>query len=179
MNSFERLGLPVGLVISEEEVRNAFRKRAAVAHPDCGGDAEEFTMIQAAQEVLLSPARRLREWLGLMGEEVDSRGMIDSDLMDVFQEVASVGSEADAVLMARDRAQSALAKGMAEVSLMKTREKVGKLLAKIIAGIEGRVSRFLAIEEQVEFTAGAKVMRDLVFLEKWKATLRALYGRLM
>lgn len=179
MNAFGRLGLPVGLVISEEEIRDAFRKQAAEAHPDSGGDAAEFAAIQSAQEVLLSPARRLREWLGAKGEEFDSRGTIDSGLMDLFQEVAGVGSGADAVLKARDKAQSALAKGIAEISLMASREKVGTLLAKILAGIGERVSLFPAIESQDDFPLGAKVMRDLVFLEKWRATLRGLYGRLM
>ncbi len=74
MNSFDKLGLPVGLVISEEEIRDAFRKKAAEAHPDSGGDEVEFAGMQAAQEILLSPARRLKEWLGLKRGEVDSRG---------------------------------------------------------------------------------------------------------
>lgn len=179
MNAFERLGLQVRLVVSEEEIRDAFRKQAAVAHPDSGGDAAEFAAIQAAQEVLLSPARRIKEWLDVAGAEVDSRGMIDSGLMDLFQEVAAVGSAADAAVKAKEKAQSALAKGMAEVSLMAAREKVGTLLNKIVEGIAQRVFRFSEIADQKDITLGAKVMRDLVFLEKWRATLRGLYGRLM
>lgn len=179
MNSFDKLGLRIGLVISEEEVRDAFRKRAAVVHPDSGGDAAEFAVIQAAQEVLLSPARRLREWLEAEGEEFDPRGIIDSGLMDLFQEVASVGSEAEAACKGRDKAQSALAKGMAEIVMMAAREKVGHLQAKILEEISGRVADFPEIESGKDLTKAAKVARDLVFLEKWRATLRGLYGRLM
>ncbi|MBG7609050.1 MAG: DnaJ domain-containing protein [Verrucomicrobia bacterium] len=179
MNSFEWLGLPVGLVVSDEEIRDAFRTKASDAHPDSGGDEVEFAAMQAAQEVLFSPARRLKEWLEVKGWEVDSRGMIDSGVMDLFQEVAGVGSEAEAAVKAKDKAQSALAKGMAEISLMSAREKVGALLSKIVEEIEKRVSCFPEIEEKGDASLGAKVMRDLVFLEKWRGTLRGLFGRLM
>lgn len=179
MNVFERLGLDVGLVVSEEAIRDAFRSKASVAHPDSGGDESEFAAMQAAQEVLMSPARRLKEWLEVMGGEVDSRGMIDSGMMDLFQEVAGIGSEAEAAVKAKEKAQSALAKGMAEVSLMAAREKVGALLTKIVEEIEARVSRFPEIEESNDALLGAKLMRDLVFLEKWRGTLRGLFGRLM
>ncbi len=179
MNAFERLGLSPGLTISEEEIRDAFRTKASGEHPDSGGDEVEFAAMQAAQEVLLSPARRLKAWLEVEGGEVDSRGMIDSGLMDLFQEVAGAGSGAEAAVKAKEKAQSALAKGMADVSLMAAREKVGALLSKIVEEIEERVSRFPEIEEKADVSLGAKVMRDLVFLEKWRGTLRGLFGRLM
>ena len=179
MNAFERLGLRAGLVVSEEEVRDAFRRKAGGAHPDSGGDEGEFAAMQAAQEVLLSPVRRLRAWLEIKGGEVDPRGQIDSGLMELFQEVAGVGTQGEAAVKANEKAQSALAKGMAEVSLMASREKVGALLAKIVGEIDGRVSRFPEIEEKGDASLGAKVMRDLVFLEKWRGTLRGLFGRLM
>ena len=179
MNAFERLGLPTGLVVSEEGIRDAFRKRAREAHPDSGGDEVEFAAMQAAQEVLLSPGRRLREWLEMKGGEVDSRGMIDSGLMDLFQEVAGVGSEAEAAVKAKEKALSALAKGLAEVSMMAARERVGALLSKIVEEIEKRIARFPEIEGTADALLGGKVVRDLVFLEKWRGTLRGLYGRLM
>ncbi len=99
--------------------------------------------------------------------------------MDLFQEVAEVGSGAEAAVKAMEKAQSALAKGMAEILLMAAREKVGALLSKIVGEIEKRVSQFPQIEVAGDFSQGAKIMRDLVFLEKWRGTLRGLYGRLM
>ena len=172
-------GWGLGLVVSEEEVRDAFRKGAAVAHPDSGGDEKEFAAMQVAQDVLLSPSKRLKEWLGAKGEEVDSRGQIDTGLMDLFQKVAEVGSGAEAAIKAGDAAQSALAKGMAEVGLMASREKVKDLLAVIEAELQERVSRFNKIEEGGDFRLASETMRDLIFLEKWKGTLKGLFGRLM
>lgn len=179
MNAFERLGLGVGLVVSEEEVRDAFRKKAVQAHPDSGGDEVEFAAMQVAQEVLLSPSKRLKEWLGAQGEEVDSRGQIETGLMDLFQMVAEVGSVAEEAIKAAEAAQSALAKGMAEVGQMNSREKVKELLSEIEAELQERVSRFGKIEEAEDFRLASETMRDLIFLEKWKGTLKGLFGRLM
>lgn len=179
MTAFERLGLDVGLVVSEEEVRDAFRKGASGAHPDSGGDEVEFAAMQVAQEVLLSPSKRLKEWLEAKGEVVDSRGQIETGLMDLFQKVAEVGSGAEAAIKAAESAQSALAKGMAEVGQMASREQVKDLLAEIEVKLQERVSRFSKIEESEDFRLASETMRDLIFLEKWKGTLKGLFGRLM
>jgi hypothetical protein len=177
MNAFECLGLKVGLVVSEEEIREAFRVRAAAAHPDSGGDEAEFAELRKAREVLESPAKRLREWLRVRGNPVDERGTIGAEMMDFFQKVAETGARAEAAVKAGEAAQSALAKGMAEVRLIAERESVKNLLVEIEAGICERVRLFPAIENG-ECDA-AIATRDLVFFEKWKSTMRALYGRLM
>lgn len=177
MNAFERLGLNVGLIVSEEEIRESFRVRAAAAHPDSGGDEAEFAELREAREVLESPAKRLREWLRVREFPVDERGTISVELMDFFQKVAKTGTSAEAAVKASEMAQSALAKGMAEVRLIAERESVKNLLVEIEAGICERVRLFPAIENG-ECDA-AIATRDLVFFEKWKSTMRALYGRLM
>lgn len=167
------------MVVSEGEVREAFRKRAAEVHPDSGGDEGEFAAMQVAQEALISPSKKLKEWLGAKGEVVDSRGQIETGLMDLFQKVAEVGSGAEAAIKGAEKAQSSLAKGMAEVGLMASREKVKDLLAEIEAELQGRVSKFGGIEETQDFRLASETMRDLIFLEKWKGTLKGLFGRLM
>lgn len=177
MNAFESLGLETSLVISGEEIREAFRLRAADSHPDGGGDEAGFAELREAREILESPAKRLREWLRVKGVEADARGTIAGELVDFFQKVAEAGAEAEAAIKSSTDAQSALAKGMAEVRLMGARDKVKNLLAEIDAGIAGRVAMFSDIEKG-DFDA-ATAMRDLVFLEKWRSAMRSLYGRLM
>lgn len=177
MNAFESLGLAVRLTVSTEEIREAFRVRAAVAHPDGGGDEAEFAALREAREVLESPAKRLREWLRVQGSAVDERGTIGAELMDFFQKVAETGARAEAAVKAGEAAQSALAKGMAEVRLISERESVKNLLAEIEAGIAERVKSFPVIEKGDGDAATA--MRDLVFLEKWRGAMRSLYGRLI
>lgn len=177
MNAFESLGLQVCLVITAEEIRDAFRARAAAAHPDGGGEEGEFAALREAREILESPARRLREWLRVQGSPVVERGTIGAELMDFFQKVAETGARAEAAVKAGEAAQSALAKGMAEVRLIAERESVKNLVGEIEEGITERVRIFPAIEKGDSDAATA--MRDLVFLEKWRGAMRALYGRLM
>ena len=177
MNAFAKLGLEVRLVISGEEIREAFRLRAVDSHPDGGGDEAEFTALREAREILESPAKRLREWLRVNEAEADARGTIAGELVDFFQKVAETGAGAEAAIKTAAEAQSALAKGMAEVRLMGAREKVKNLLSEIEAGIAAREERFPAIEKGESDAATA--MRDLVFLEKWRGAMRSLYGRLM
>ena len=107
----------------------------------------------------------------------DERGQIGTGLMDLFQKFADVGNAAEAAIKAGAGAQSSLAKAMAEVKLMAERERVKSLLAEIGEGIAERVALFPAIEAG-EVDAG-KVMRDLIFLEKWRAAMKSVYGRLM
>lgn len=177
MNAFECLGMRVALTVSTEEIREAFRVRAAAVHPDGGGDEAEFTALREAREVLESPAKRLREWLRVKGVETDARGTIAGELVDFFQKVAETGSGAEAAIKTASEAQSALAKGIAEVRLMGIREKMKNLLSEIEAGIASREGLFPAIE--IGASDAATAMRDLVFLEKWRGAMRSLYGRLM
>lgn len=177
MNAFDRLSLAVTLTVADDEIREAFRKRAAEVHPDSGGDESEFAALQGAQDILLSPARRLKEWMAARGLESEARGQIEGGLMDLFQKVAEVGSEAEAEIKRNAGAQSALAKAQVEVKLMTQREKVKALLAEIDGEIRSRTDGFEGIEKG-EADPG-KIVRDLIFLEKWRATLKGVYGRLM
>ncbi len=42
----------------EQAIKLAYRKAAKMAHPDSGGDAEQFSRLQAAFELLKDPVRR-------------------------------------------------------------------------------------------------------------------------
>jgi curved DNA-binding protein CbpA len=177
MNAFECLGLRVALAVSGEEIREAFRVRAAVAHPDSGGEETQFAALREARELLESPAKRLREWLRAQGSPVDERGTIGAELMDFFQKVAETGARAEAAVKAAEAAQSALAKGMSEVRLISERESVKNLLAEIETAITERV-RIFPVFEKGEGDA-ATTLRDLIFLEKWRGAMKSLYGRLL
>lgn len=164
-------------MITAGEIREAFRVRAADAHPDGMGDEAGFTALREARDILESPAKRLREWLQIKGVDTDSRGTIAGELVDFFQKVAETGAEAEAALKSATEAQSTLAKSLTVVRLMGTREKVKALLEEIEAGIARRVEMFSVIEKGE--SDAARTIRDLVFLEKWRSAMRSLYGRLM
>lgn len=109
--------------------------------------------------------------------EVDARGQIEGGLMDLFQKVSEVGATAELLIRENAGAKSALVKAMAEVKLMKQRELVKELLEKIAGEIQQRIDGFQRVEEGG--IDPATMMRDLIFLEKWRATLKGIYGRLM
>ncbi len=171
------MGLRVGLVISDEEIREAFRVKSAVLHPDSGGDESEFARLKEAQDVLMSPARRLKEWIAARGLGVDSRGQIEGALMDLFQKVSEVGAAAEHLIRENESAKTALVKAMVEVKLIKQRELIQELLQSVVSELEQRAAKFQQVEES-QIDPGI-IMRDLIFLEKWRATLKGIYGRLM
>ena len=164
-------------MVSDEEIRDAFRQRAAVLHPDSGGDEQEFARLQGAQEILLSPAKRMKAWMLAVGIEADARGQIEGGLMDLFQKVSEVGAAAELSIREDAGAKSALVKAMAEVKLIKHRELVQELIEMVVSELEQRTEKFQQVEEG-QIDPGI-IMRDLIFLEKWRATLKGIYGRLM
>lgn len=57
-SAWERLGLRAGASLAE--VKTAFRQRALLAHPDHGGDADEFRELHRAYERLVTRITRSR-----------------------------------------------------------------------------------------------------------------------
>lgn len=56
MSHYETLG--VDPKASADEVKRAYRKKAAKAHPDRGGDGDKMAELNKAHEVLVDPRRR-------------------------------------------------------------------------------------------------------------------------
>ena len=67
----EVLGVPPGA--SEREIRLAYRRAAARAHPDAGGATEVFLEIQVAFRILTDPELRRRL-------DEDPEGVLDTEL---------------------------------------------------------------------------------------------------
>ena len=66
--AIDKLGLT--LPITEEDVKQAYRRRAQKAHPDHGGSAEEFIEIQTAFEEALGFAKKSGKRLPWLGSPV-------------------------------------------------------------------------------------------------------------
>jgi len=166
-------------VIEREELNQAFREAGKSAHPDAGGSEEVFARLQAAVDVLNSPARRLKAWLELKGVEVDPRGSIGNALMDEFGRVGEVTQKAEAVIRKREAAQSALAKALLESETQVCREQLEAAMARIERLIQDACAGFGQLEQAGSIDpAAVQRFRDLSFLEKWQASLRTLLPRL-
>jgi len=180
MDAFERLGLPRRLEVSEGELRAAFREAGKRVHPDAGGCEAEFAKLQEAFLTLSSPSRRLKHWLVLAGKAGDDRGAIAPGLMDLFGKVGGVLQQAEAVARKRDAAQSALARALLEGETHVCREAVEGMIAAVETAIAGETSAFPAIEAgETTDAEAAQTVRNLAFLEKWRANLRERFARLV
>lgn len=180
MNPFEVLGIEPRLILEREQLNQAFRKAGKSAHPDAGGLEEDFAQLQAAMDILASPARRLRAWLELKGVEVDSRGSIGSELMDEFGRVGDVTQQAEAIIRKRETTRSALAMAMLEDETQRCRETLEGAIARIDSIIVDTCSKFEALEQAERIDPAAMEWhRNLKFLEKWQASLKGLYARLL
>lgn len=166
--------------MDRDALNQAFRDAGKSAHPDAGGSEERFAQLQAAVDVLSSPARRLRAWLESKGVQVDSRGSIGSEMMDEFGRVGDVSQKAETVIRKREAAQSALAKAMLESETQLCREELEAAISRLEGLIEDISSRFPDLEKSSCISDEAMQWhRNLTFLEKWRASLRSLYARLL
>ena len=181
INAFEKLGVEPGLAFSEESLREAFRVAGKLVHPDAGGGEGEFAALREAFAVISSPSRRLRHWLELRGTPADDRGSIDDSLMDLFAAVGAVTQQVDAVVRKREEAKSALVRALLEGETQLCREAVERSITRVEMLIARECAAFPDYEASLELDVDAvsKVSRNLAFLEKWRAGLRACFGRLI
>ena len=178
-NAFQILGIPPGLVISDELLRESYREAGKKTHPDAGGGEGEFAALREAFSIVSSPSRRLKHWLELRGTPAEVRGSIDNSLMDLFAEVGAVTQQAEAVIRKRDEAKSALVRAMLEGETQIGREAVEAAIAKVETLISRECEVFPDLEKSPDLEHASKAARNLAFLEKWRAGLRSCFSRLV
>lgn len=180
-NAFEILGIDPDLTIPEETLRTAFREAGKSAHPDAGGGDDEFAGLRQAFEIVSSPSRRLKHWLELRGFNVETRGVVDTALMDLFGRIGEVTQAAESLIRKRDETKSALGLAMLESQTHVCREAVEKALGMVQDAITRECAVFPEIQTTVspDLETATKTVRNLAFLEKWRAGLRSVFSRLV
>jgi len=181
MNAYETLGIEPQLVIDAETLRDAFREAGRSAHPDAGGDEHAFAVLNAAFEMLTSPSRRLRHWLELHGLTIEARGSMAPEIMDLFSQVGEVSQRAEALVRRRDEAKSALVRALLERETQACREDIERTIAIVESAIERECAVFPGYQNSaaIDLPAASASVRNLAFLEKWRAGLRGLFARLV
>lgn len=181
IDAYQTLGLERRLILSDETLREAFREAGKHAHPDAGGGDGEFAVLREAVAILSSPSQRLRHWLELRGMAVEIRGSIETSLMDLFAEVASITQQAEGLIRKREEAKSALVRAMLEAETQLGREAVERAIAQVDRRIAGEYAVFADFEavEEPDLTVASMAVRNLAFLEKWRAGLRRAFSRLV
>jgi len=181
MNAFEILGIEPRLVIPAETLADAYREAGKQAHPDAGDGEEAFAALRQAFEILSSPSRRLRHWLELRGLPVETRGTLAAEIMDLFSQVGETSQRAEALARRRDEAKSALGRALLERETQSCREDVERCIALVEAAIGRECAVFPDFQNAAAADLGAASasVRNLAFLEKWRASLRAMFSRLV
>lgn len=179
MNPWKLLGLPEHLAIPEESIAAAFRDAGKRVHPDAGGDEAAFNALRNARDLLASPSRRLRAWMELRDITLDPRGAITPDLLDLFSRISTATQAAETAIRKRDAARSALARALLEPDLQLAREGIAPLQNTLESRIATACDAFPTLEAQPDPALAATLVRDLAFLEKWRASLRSLFSRLV
>jgi len=180
IDAFEQLSLPRRLDLSEEEIRSAFREAGKRLHPDAGGSEAEFSKLQESFGLLSSPSRRLKHWLALHEIPGDERGSISSGIMDLFGEVGTVLQRGDSLSRKRADARSALARAMLESETQSCREEVERMIAFVDGKVAEQTASFKGFEPaSLSSEVAWTTVRDLAFLEKWRAKLRECFAGLV
>ena len=180
-DAFQILGIRPALVLADETLRDAYREAGKRTHPDAGGGEGEFAALREAFAMISSPSRRLRHWLELRGTSGDVRGTIESSLMDLFTEVATVTQQAETLIRKRDEAKSALCRAMLEGETQIRREAVERAISQVETKIANECAAFPDFEKSpdLDLVVAAKSARNLAFLEKWRGGLRSCFSRLV
>lgn len=179
MNAYEILGLSQRLTIAADEIHTAFRLAGKSLHPDAGGDGAAFEQLRHARNILLSPSMRLEHWLALQGQTLDYRGTIDPALMDLFTTIGHVLQQAETMARRRRTTATALGLAMLEDDTLILRDCIEDQIACVDRAISEQTSNFPKWDQALpEIAISAPAIRNLRFLEKWKASLRSAYASL-
>ena len=180
-DAFQMLGLEKRLGFSAEELREAFREAGKRIHPDAGGGEGDFADLQRAHDMVASPSRRLAHWFELRGMKIDPRGAVDDSLMDLFAGVGSTIQKCESLIRKRDESKSALGRALLEDETQRCREQLEGVIAEVSDRIGNECAAFARYEDANPMDAAdaAKSVRNLAFLEKWQASLRALFPRML
>lgn len=179
MDAFARLGMPYRLVIEETECQARVDERCRAAHPDAGGVAGDFENVRRAGEVLLNPAKRLREAVLVVGGEEGERGAIPGEVMAMFSEVAGVLERVRDFSRERGQATSRLGRAVCEARVPGLKGELEAVMGRVEGLQAGMVGRFGEFDEkgwEESAEAMGEVSRGLRFLERWKGELRAATG---
>jgi hypothetical protein len=85
-DAFATLGVPARFDIGEREVRAAWMRRAAAAHPDGSGAVDESAALNEARAICADPVRRAFALLELRGAPaVDVRAMPQEFLLEMME----------------------------------------------------------------------------------------------
>lgn len=173
-NAFAILSLPATAALTEEQVRAAYFEKSKEPTTD-------KTAVNSAFELLLTPDKRLKHLIDLFAppEAKQWRTVaMGEDLMQLFMQLGRVRPEAEALVVKREKAASALAKALLEGQTFSVRdslEQTGFVLDEKRRSLEAELPAIGADD----WPRLAEAQARFSYLAKWQAQVRELLLKLM
>jgi curved DNA-binding protein CbpA len=169
---FAALGMARRPLLAEGELKDAYFRLAAEAHPDSkDGDEARFRGVREAFAVLSEPAARLRHLMELQGVEA---GKSAPPLPELFMEVGSAIQVAKDVVNRRAKATQPLMKALLAKEAVGAGAKLNAAAAKVAGGLEETQAALVALDARwPEVNAGelAVLASRFTYLQKWDGEL--------
>jgi curved DNA-binding protein CbpA len=169
---FAVLGLARRPLLAEAELKDAYFRLAAEAHPDSkDGNDERFREVQEAFSALSEPASRLRHLMELRGFEV---GKSAPPLPELFMEVGSAIQSAKDVVNRRERAMQPLMKALVAKDAIGSGAKLNGAAAKVAGALKDAHSTLSVLDgrwPEVEASELAVLASRFTYLQKWEGEL--------
>lgn len=161
---------------TEEELQEHYDERCRRFHPDAGGEAEKFQELREAYEHLLSPGRRTRHWLQLVGWWEEGQDL-EPTVTSLFETLGPLFQRGDELAKRAEGATTALVRSLVtreKLALVPEVESSRRTVEEEIANL---VVRLPTLREKGQEAAGeaSRVARSLLFLERWLQQLRQLW----
>ena len=172
---FSLLGLPRSAALAEADLQRAYLERSRESHPDqAGGDETRAAALNAARDLLASPARRLRHLIELEFPDAAARWSVvpmDEGMMALFSRVGAAVQRAAALAKEHDSARSALARALLADRMMREREALEHIGEELDALSHALAAELPAHEQRRDAQALQHAQARLAYLEKWRAQI--------
>lgn len=179
---FALLDLPRHAAFERDEARIAFQKVGAEIHPDTSDGEKDrlsreakFQQIQEAYSVLSSTPKRLKHLALLLSPESDARGgILDESLMQLFSAVNAALQKADALILKKQTAISALAKAVLAGEGLEIEEVLETQAAALMARQAVLHQKLTEWDDSIQKAISVlqNAAQEAAFLEKWEQQIQ-------
>lgn len=152
--AFQVLGVDPRFDLSPRDLRAAWMRRAASAHPDAAGAVDESARVNDAMRILSDPIERAQALLEERGAAaVDGRAMPQAFLLEMMElRERADACAGDAAATAELRAEAGLRRetAIAEIAQVFSASGSGALAAAVVEQVIGQINVIRAFDRMIE-----------------------------
>jgi len=167
VSSYTVLGLPVSLLLTEEQVKSAFEQ------------TEKGELEIQSRVVLLDPAERLTGWMAENQLAVSKHSSISPAVLELFSEIAGVTQTVNDLHQKRLNATTQLAQTLLDTKLYEQKATLDSLSEKRDEKEGVVLENFPHLEESKDEVEANECLQSLKFLRKWKGEINNMYNKLL